>query len=84
LSASDNLTADFKFYPNPVKDVLHLDNVSISKVTIYSILGQQLDVKSFESSVTSNTIDMSGYSKGIYMIVLENEGQQQTIKVIKE
>jgi len=58
--------------------------MSLSKATVYSILGQQLDTKSFESSVTSNTIDMSGYSKGIYMIVLENEGQQQTIKVIKE
>ena len=84
LSVSENLTADFKFYPNPVKDLLHLDNMSLSKATVYSILGQQLDTKSFESSVTSNTIDMSGYSKGIYMIVLENEGQQQTIKVIKE
>lgn len=84
LSASENLIADFKFYPNPVKDVLYLDNISLSKATIYSVLGQQLDIKTFESSITSNTIDMSGYSKGIYMIVLENEGQQQTIKVIKE
>lgn len=84
LSASEQLIAAFKFYPNPVKDILHLDNLNLSKATIYSVLGQQLDIKSFESSMTSNTIDMSGYSKGMYIIVLENEGQQQTIKVIKE
>lgn len=84
LSTPENSLSTITFYPNPVKDILHLDNMSISKASVYSILGQQLDTKSFESSVTSNTIDMSGYSKGIYMIVLENEGQQQTIKVIKE
>lgn len=84
LATPENSLSAMAFYPNPVKDVLHLDNVSISKAAVYSVLGQQLEVKSFDSTVTSNTIDMSGYSKGIYLIVLENEGQQQTIKVIKE
>jgi len=84
LATPENSLSAMTFYPNPVKDVLHLDNVSISKASVYSVLGQQLDVKSFDSTVTSNTIDMSGYSKGIYLIVLENEGQQQTIKVVKE
>ncbi|ESU25375.1 internalin, predicted acetyltransferases and hydrolase [Flavobacterium saliperosum S13] len=84
LATPENSLSAMTFYPNPVKEVLHLDNVSISKASVYSVLGQQLDMKSFDSSLTSNTIDMSGYSKGVYLIVLENEGQQQTIKVIKE
>ncbi|HSD14966.1 MAG TPA: alpha/beta fold hydrolase [Flavobacterium sp.] len=84
LTTPENNFATMIFYPNPVKDVLHLDNVSISKATIYSIIGQQLGVKSFESSITSNTLDMSDYSKGIYLIVLENGNNHQTIKVVKE
>ena len=69
------------FYPNPVKNILYLDNISASKATIYSLLGQQLDVKDIQ---TSSSIDMSKYEKGIYLITLENENKTQTIKVIKE
>jgi uncharacterized alpha/beta hydrolase family protein len=84
LNVTNNSLSGFMYYPNPVKDVLHLDNLNVSKATVYSLLGQQLEVKEFDSTVTSNTIDMSEYSKGIYMITLENEGQQQTIKISKE
>ncbi len=70
------------FYPNPVKDILYLDNIPASKATIYSLLGQQLEVKNMETA--SSSIDMSKYAKGIYLITLENENQTQTIKVIKE
>lgn len=82
--SSSNFTLDNKvtFYPNPVKDILYLDYISASKATIYSLLGQQLEVKDIDTS--SSTIDLSKYAKGIYIITLENENQTQTIKVIKE
>jgi sugar lactone lactonase YvrE len=82
--SSSNFTLDNKvtFYPNPVKDILYLDNISASKATIYSLLGQQLEVKDIDTS--SSTIDLSKYAKGIYIITIENEYQTQTIKVIKE
>lgn len=83
LNAS-NFTVNDKvtFYPNPIKDILYLDNILASKVTINSILGKQLEVKDIQTS--SSSIDMSKYAKGIYLITLENENQTQTIKVIKE
>lgn len=70
------------FYPNPVKDILHLDTISVSKATVYSLLGQQLEVMEFNS--TSKEIDMSKYAKGIYLITLESENGSNTIKVIKD
>nr|WP_294938988.1 alpha/beta fold hydrolase [uncultured Flavobacterium sp.] len=73
-----------KFYPNPVKDKLTIENISISKASIYSVFGQQLAIKEFDNSVTSNIIDLSSYPKGIYMITLENGSEQQTIKIAKE
>lgn len=82
LGVADNEINKVTFYPNPVKGVLYLDNISASKATIYSVLGQQLEVKDFNSTATS--IDMSKYAKGIYLITLENQNQAQTIKVIKE
>lgn len=83
LSADDTSFESFVFHPNPVKDILHLDNISLTKANIYSILGQLIDSKSFENS-TSNTLDLSSLESGIYLIVLENDSQQKTIKVVKE
>ena len=83
LSADDISFESFVFYPNPVKDLLHLDNISLTKASVYSILGQLIDVKSFENT-TSNTLDLSSLESGIYLIVLENDSQQKTIKVVKE
>lgn len=83
LSTGDNSFASFEYYPNPVKDVLHLDNISLTKASIYSVLGQLIDTKTFENA-TSNTLDLSSIESGIYLIVLENDLEQKTIKVIKE
>jgi hypothetical protein len=83
LSADDTSFESFVFYPNPVKDILHLDNISLSKASVYSILGQLIEAKSFENT-TSNALDLSSLESGIYLIVLENDSQQKTIKVIKE
>ena len=83
LSTGDNSFASFTYYPNPVKDILHLDNITLTKASIYSVLGQLIDTKSFENS-TSNTLDLASLESGIYLIVLENDLEQKTIKVIKE
>ena len=83
LSTGDNSFASFTYYPNPVKDILHLDNISLTKASIYSLLGQLIETKSFENS-TSNTLDLASLESGIYLIVLENDLEQKTIKVIKE
>ena len=83
LSTGDNSFASFTYYPNPVKDILHLDNITLTKASIYSLLGQLIETKSFENS-TSNTLDLTNLESGIYLIVLENDLEQKTIKVIKE
>lgn len=83
LSVDDASFTSFDYYPNPVKDVLHLDNISLTKASIYSVLGQLIDTKTFENT-TSNTLDLANLESGIYLIVLENDLEQKTIKVIKE
>lgn len=83
LSVDDTDLEFFVFYPNPVKDILHLDNLSITKASIYSILGQLIETKTFENT-TSNILDVSNLESGIYLIELENDSQQKTIKIIKE
>ena len=82
LATPTNAFAELMYYPNPVKDILHLDNISLSKVSVFSVLGQLVAEKNFDS--TTNSIDLSQLNSGIYLVVLESENQQQTIKIIKE
>ncbi|UGS22105.1 T9SS type A sorting domain-containing protein [Flavobacterium cyclinae] len=83
LSADDTSFETFVYYPNPVKDILYLNHIQLTKASVYSVLGQLIDTKSFEKSST-NTLDFSNLESGIYLVVLENDSQQKTIKVIKE
>lgn len=84
LTTADNLIADFKFYPNPVKDMLHLENMTFTKASVYSVSGQLIDEVEFDTATTNNTLNMGSYANGIYLIKLENDAGQQTIKVIKQ
>ena len=47
------------------------------------MLGQLIETHTFENT-TSNNLDLTSLESGIYLIVLENDSQQKTIKVIKE
>ncbi|WP_320814895.1 alpha/beta fold hydrolase [Flavobacterium sp.] len=84
LGTNDNEFNSISYYPNPVKDILTIENYNYSKASVYSILGQLLSVKSNENNSSSSQINMSNYSNGIYILVLENELGTKTIKVIKE
>jgi hypothetical protein len=73
----------FSFYPNPVKDVLNIGySKTISQVTVYNIVGQEVAVKSINDS--QSQIDMSNLSKGTYMVKVTSDGLLQTIKVVKD
>lgn len=73
----------FKFYPNPVKDILNLSYIqNITNVEVYNLLGQKV----FENTLEANTtqVDMSDFSSGNYFVKVTADNQTKTIKVIKE
>ncbi len=73
----------FAYYPNPVKNVLHLSyNKNITNVAVFNLLGQEVATKSINA--TQSQIDMSNLSKGTYLVKVTAENQVKTIKVIKE
>ncbi len=71
-------------YPNPVKDILTIENYNFTKASIYSILGELLEEKLNDNFSNTSQIDMTNYSKGMYILVLENETESKSIKIIKE
>lgn len=83
LDTNDFNTADFKLYPNPVKDVLHLSYTqNIADVEVYNLLGQKV----VEAVVNASTaaIDMAALPSGNYIVKVTSDHQTKTIKVIKE
>lgn len=71
-----------KLYPNPVKDIVTLENTDvISAIEIYNISGQKL----FSQQYTLNQVqlDLSAYSDGIYFIKAICNEKEKTFKVVK-
>ena len=82
LGLNDKILAQsITLYPNPVSNFLTIDSsISISKVEVYSLLGQK--VKEINSGF--NSIPMGNLSKGMYIVRVQSENGFATKKLIKQ
>jgi subtilisin-like proprotein convertase family protein len=84
-SSSLKSEVNFSLYPNPAKDnlVVTTDFVEIGgQITVTDLFGKQL--KSIPLSLGNNQIDISKFSKGMYLVsVITNDGKK-TKKLIVE
>jgi len=72
----------FKYYPNPVNDILTFSsNQPIDKVVVSNMLGQEVKAN-LSSDKTS--LDMSNLASGNYLVKVTIEGVSKTIKVVKK
>jgi len=77
-------------YPNPSTGIFTLVNTGLSddiRISITDILGKPLKtlfLKKSESGYTTETLDLSGYPKGIYLIAFGNNSQLWTEKLVIE
>ena len=73
----------FKFYPNPVTDILNLEYTKdISSVAVFNLLGQEVLIKSINAA--QSQIDMSNLSAGTYLVKIKADGSERVIKVNKQ
>jgi hypothetical protein len=80
LSTIDFGGALFSYYPNPVSDVLYLNTTGqIDSVVIYNMLGQKI-----QEFTENSTIDMSGLSKGNYLVNVTIGNTSKTIRIVKQ
>ena len=82
LGSNDFEANSFRFYPNPVKDVLNINTVSIVDViTVYDVLGKV--VLQANPDTISPSIEMSALSSGAYLVQVTIGNASKTVKVIK-
>jgi len=79
LSNNDNYFSDIIIYPTITDGVIHITNDQNKKYNykVYNTLGQLVNTNS-----TTNVIDISNNSKGLYFINLESNNQRKTYKII--
>lgn len=83
--ADEELDQDITIFPNPVKDALHIKNSgyqNISKIRIFNILGKEVYKLDLVNNSRVNTINVSQYSRGIYLVKLNSEIGTVTKKII--
>jgi len=73
---------DFVFYPNPVSDWLTISvrgNATIAGVTVYDVLGKTVFTQQ-ASNLSTQTVDLSAVSKGMYLIEVTTDTNHKVIK----
>lgn len=79
LDVNDNqFINNLKVYPNPTKDLLHIDLKNELSGKITDLVGKNL------MNVTAKDIDVSTLSAGIYVLDIVSDGKRYTTKIIKE
>lgn len=69
-----------KIYPNPAKDVIHVDGVGLLKVEVFNILGQ--NVLSIDENFES--IELNQLQNGIYFVRLNYNRGERMVKLVIE
>ncbi len=83
LSTNDFETSRARIYPNPATNLLNIESVvSIEKVTVYNILGQEVISKSPNAELV--TLDVSSLQVGVYVVKTSINGNVSSTRFIKE
>lgn len=85
LSVTSNILENFKIYPNPFRETITIEsseNIEFKSIVLYNVLGQS--IAQFSLSGTSNTVNLSELSSGIYIYKVETLQGISTGKIQKK
>lgn len=69
-----------KVYPNPTKGQISIENAEKSTITVFNVIGKV--VAEVKNSSAIQTVDISGYPEGTYLIRVSNKDVLVTRRVI--
>lgn len=86
---TDDKVEDFRIFPNPTDNLLNIEAkngfMQGSVLSISNVMGDTMYEKVFGAEVATESVDMSSFSSGIYLISIKNmDGTTITRKVVKE
>jgi len=88
---SKQASVDYTLYPNPVKNSFEISmkNIEQGSSNFYSIYDTKgilmcSNVLENKSGAISQSVDLSNYSSGLYLVVVSIDGKSITKKIVKE
>tara|TARA_R110000787_G_scaffold86285_6_gene184037 strand:- start:1067 stop:3463 length:2397 start_codon:yes stop_codon:yes gene_type:complete len=83
LNITQFSASNYNIYPNPVSNLLNIETLAINySIQLFNLQGQLM--KEIKNASKNQSIDYSGYSKGIYLMKLTSDSYTKTFKVIKK
>ena len=84
VSVTSISEAPIAIYPNPSNGIVHLDlqGKRIQNLKVVDVTGKIIAEKSRVNS--TETVDLSNFSNGLYLVILQSENGTQSFKVVKE
>jgi hypothetical protein len=82
LSVNDNLASQVSIYPTPAIDVINIktpSSMEINEVVLYDLQGRNTG-----AVFANGTVNVSGLSRGVYMLTIKTSEGTLTQKVIKK
>jgi len=81
LSTSENELLDMMIYPNPVDgDIVTIQSPinGLKEVQIYTVTGKKV----LDTTINGNTLDVSSFNSGFYMLKVTIDGQSKVSKLV--
>jgi hypothetical protein len=69
-----------KVYPNPAKNILHVEGVGLTQVEVFNIMGQSV----MNINENFETINIGHLQNGIYFIRIKTTEGEKTVKLVIE
>ncbi|AZA84742.1 hypothetical protein C1637_18330 [Chryseobacterium lactis] len=81
LNVKDIKTVDVGIYPNPTSDIVHIKSpIAVASLSLFSMDGRKLS-----ETYKENTIDLSSYSAGVYVLnIVLKDGTAFKHKIVKK
>ena len=86
LSVNDHKNIKVNLFPNPVADVFTISATvsTFNQYEVYNINGQRILSDSVPSNTREIEVNLTNFSRGIYMIKLNGAQFSKTYKIVKE
>lgn len=84
--ALESASVDFKIWPNPAKEFIHLESEkALREICIFNALGQKVTDINYSGGKNRAMLSLSSFPAGIYRIVVsEQEGRVETQTLVVE
>ncbi|MFA9372077.1 MAG: alpha-amylase family glycosyl hydrolase [Labilibaculum antarcticum] len=81
---NDILNQELRMYPNPVRDILHLENLKqVNRLQLFDLSGKAIMALNMPNE--SANLNLNNLTKGTYILVFEMEdGSQLSKKIVKQ